>query len=90
LHRHGIGREAVGVDPPAWSDSGGRIRHTADYSLKIALTVLGFAAGWTAFAPNHKDMPVPTGDEELDYVRRQVLTARNVHGIASPTPSSAG
>jgi fatty acid desaturase len=33
-----------------------------------------------SFAPNHKGMPVLTGDEELDYVRRQVLTSRNVHG----------
>jgi fatty acid desaturase len=30
------------------------------------------------FAPNHKGMPHPTGDE--DYLRRQVLTSRNVHG----------
>jgi fatty acid desaturase len=33
-----------------------------------------------SFAPNHKGMPVLTGDEELDYVRRQVLTSRNVRG----------
>ncbi len=33
-----------------------------------------------SFAPNHKGMPVLTGDEKLDYVRRQVLTSRNVRG----------
>lgn len=33
-----------------------------------------------AFAPNHKGMPVLTGEEELDYLRRQVLTSRNVSG----------
>jgi fatty acid desaturase len=33
-----------------------------------------------SFAPNHKGMPVLTGDEELDYVQRQVLTSRNVRG----------
>jgi fatty acid desaturase len=30
------------------------------------------------FAPNHKGMPHPTGDE--DYLRKQVLTSRNVRG----------
>jgi fatty acid desaturase len=30
------------------------------------------------FAPNHKGMPHPTGDE--DYLRKQVLTSRNVKG----------
>ena len=33
-----------------------------------------------AFAPNHKGMPVVTGQDELDFLRRQVLTSRNVSG----------
>ncbi|HEY7226001.1 MAG TPA: acyl-CoA desaturase [Micromonosporaceae bacterium] len=33
-----------------------------------------------SFAPNHKGMPVLTANEETDYLRRQVLTSRNVHG----------
>ena len=33
-----------------------------------------------SFAPNHKGMPVLTADEESDYLRRQVLTSRNVRG----------
>jgi fatty acid desaturase len=33
-----------------------------------------------AFAPNHKGMPILTRDEELDFLRRQVLTSRNVAG----------
>jgi fatty acid desaturase len=33
-----------------------------------------------SFAPNHKGMPVPTAEEEADYLRRQVLTSRNIHG----------
>lgn len=33
-----------------------------------------------AFAPNHKGMPILSEDEELDFLRRQVLTARNVRG----------
>jgi fatty acid desaturase len=33
-----------------------------------------------AFAPNHKGMPTLTEDDELDFLRRQVLTSRNVAG----------
>lgn len=32
------------------------------------------------FAPNHKGMPTLTGDARPDYLRRQVLTSRNVRG----------
>jgi fatty acid desaturase len=39
--------------------------------------VFGIYLGMT-FAPNHKGMPHPTGDE--DYLRKQVLTSRNVTG----------
>ena len=39
--------------------------------------IFGVYLGLT-FAPNHKGMPHPTGDE--DYLRKQVLTARNVRG----------
>jgi fatty acid desaturase len=33
-----------------------------------------------SFAPNHKGMPILEADDETDYLRRQVLTARNVRG----------
>ncbi len=33
-----------------------------------------------AFAPNHKGMPILGADEEVDFLRRQVLTSRNVRG----------
>src|SRR5512132_219894 len=33
-----------------------------------------------AFAPNHKGMPTLTDAAQLDFLRRQVLTARNVAG----------
>jgi fatty acid desaturase len=33
-----------------------------------------------AFAPNHKGMPVLSAAEAADYLRRQVLTSRNVRG----------
>ncbi len=39
--------------------------------------VFGVYLGMT-FAPNHKGMPHPTGDE--DFLRKQVLTSRNVRG----------
>ncbi|TXS54965.1 fatty acid desaturase family protein [Streptomyces sp. t39] len=32
------------------------------------------------FAPNHKGMPILTGDDRPDFLRRQVLTSRNVRG----------
>ncbi|MDT8914173.1 acyl-CoA desaturase [Amycolatopsis sp. PS_44_ISF1] len=34
------------------------------------------------FAPNHKGMPTLTGRPELDFLRKQVLTSRNVRGGA--------
>ena len=33
-----------------------------------------------SFAPNHKGMPIIAADEEVDFLRRQVLTSRNVRG----------
>jgi fatty acid desaturase len=33
-----------------------------------------------AFAPNHKGMPVLSADDDTDFLRRQVITARNVRG----------
>ncbi|MTE19788.1 acyl-CoA desaturase [Streptomyces sp. TRM43335] len=32
------------------------------------------------FAPNHKGMPILTGEDRPDFLRRQVLTSRNVRG----------
>ncbi|WP_433240449.1 fatty acid desaturase family protein [Streptosporangium sp. CA-135522] len=32
------------------------------------------------FAPGHKGMPMMTGERRLDFLRRQVLTTRNVRG----------
>lgn len=32
------------------------------------------------FAPNHKGMPTLSGDQRPDFLRRQVLTSRNVRG----------
>ena len=34
----------------------------------------------SSFAPNHKGMPVVGKDERVDFLRRQVLTSRNIRG----------
>jgi fatty acid desaturase len=34
----------------------------------------------SSFAPNHKGMPVVGQDEKVDFLRRQVLTSRNIRG----------
>jgi fatty acid desaturase len=47
--------------------------------LGVHQAVFGFYMG-CSFAPNHKGMPPLTDDEERDYLRRQVLTSRNVRG----------
>ena len=41
--------------------------------------VFGFYMG-CSFAPNHKGMPILQPGEQRDYLRRQVLTSRNIHG----------
>jgi fatty acid desaturase len=33
-----------------------------------------------SFAPNHKGMPMVTDEDSLDFLRKQVLTSRNVRG----------
>jgi fatty acid desaturase len=33
-----------------------------------------------SFAPNHKGMPILSAEDDADYLRRQVLTSRNVRG----------
>jgi fatty acid desaturase len=68
--------------------------HTVLY-LGIVFTVLpvGMACAFMAvhqglfglymgcsFAPNHKGMPMLTAADELDFLRKQVLTSRNVTG----------
>jgi fatty acid desaturase len=51
-----------------------------------ALAFLGIQQGLfglymgASFAPNHKGMPILSVDDQSDYLRRQVLTSRNVRG----------
>jgi len=41
--------------------------------------LFGFYMG-ASFAPNHKGMPILQPEDKLDFLRRQVLTSRNVRG----------
>lgn len=45
--------------------------------LLVHQALFGLYIG-SVFAPNHKGMPVLAADSELDFLSRQVLTARNV------------
>jgi fatty acid desaturase len=41
--------------------------------------LLGLYLG-CSFAPNHKGMPILSADDRTDFLRRQVLTSRNIRG----------
>ena len=47
--------------------------------IAVHQAIFGLYMG-ASFAPNHKGMPVITADDELDFLRKQVLTSRNVTG----------
>ncbi|WP_084678683.1 fatty acid desaturase family protein [Actinopolymorpha alba] len=47
--------------------------------LFVHQAVFGVYLGCT-FAPNHKGMPTLTDEDQLDFLRKQVLTSRNVRG----------
>ena len=75
-------------------EAGGLILHAVLYVALLLLVMspekaVAFAAVHQAvwgiymgctFAPNHKGMPTIAPGEELDFLRRQVLTSRNVRG----------
>jgi fatty acid desaturase len=47
--------------------------------IVVHQALFGFYLG-CSFAPNHKGMPVLAADDQTDFLRRQVLTSRNVRG----------
>lgn len=47
--------------------------------LVIQLMVFGLYMG-SSFAPNHKGMPLIPQGADIDFLRRQVLTSRNIRG----------
>jgi fatty acid desaturase len=52
--------------------------------LGVQLAVFGVYMG-ASFAPNHKGMPHVARDAKVDFLRRQVLTSRNVGGLGMTT-----
>lgn len=47
--------------------------------LGVQVAVFGVYMG-ASFAPNHKGMPLVPKDSTLDFLQKQVLTARNIRG----------
>jgi fatty acid desaturase len=47
--------------------------------IGVQLAIFGVYMG-SSFAPNHKGMPILPHDAKVDFLRRQVLTSRNVRG----------
>jgi fatty acid desaturase len=47
--------------------------------VAVHQAVFGLYMG-CSFAPNHKGMPVIGAHDKLDYLRRQVITSRNIRG----------
>jgi fatty acid desaturase len=47
--------------------------------LGVQLAIFGLYMG-ASFAPNHKGMPIISADSKLDFLRKQVLTSRNIRG----------
>jgi fatty acid desaturase len=55
----------------------------------VQQSVFGFYLG-SVFAPNHKGMEIPAGGGRPDFLRRQVLTSRNVTGGRLATAAFGG
>jgi fatty acid desaturase len=91
---HGSGPHGSGRPGRRGLEGGLLLVHFAGYLTVVALVMspvqaiafiviqqglLGVYLG-CAFAPNHKGMPVLSEQDNLDFLRRQVLTSRNVSG----------
>src|SRR3954451_5671007 len=77
-----------------WGEGALLVGHAAAYVTALALVLpLGQAVAFAAvqqgvfglymglsFAPNHKGMPMEQPGDNWDYLRRQVVTSRNVRG----------
>lgn len=94
LHRNSVDAVRRGDIPRRPLEAALLVAHAVGY-LAAVFTVLspGIAVAFIAvhqglwglymgcsFAPNHKGMPMLTSSHSLDFLRRQVLTARNVRG----------
>jgi fatty acid desaturase len=94
LHVASITRLAGRRDRAAVYESVMLVAHLVAYVVAVALVLspmralvfvaiqqglFGLYMG-CSFAPNHKGMPMLAPDDRSDYLRRQVLTARNIRG----------
>jgi fatty acid desaturase len=96
LHLHVASARALrsGVVKQRWIEGSLLLAHAAAYVTAVALVlplgqaiafvvvqqgVFGLSMG-LSFAPNHKGMPMERADDQWDYLRRQVLTSRNIEG----------
>jgi fatty acid desaturase len=96
LHLHVAGMRALlGRSGKArWADAGLLVVHIGGYLTAVFVVLsplqavvflivqqglFGVYLG-SSFAPNHKGMPVVGKDEKVDFLRRQVLTSRNIRG----------
>lgn len=57
--------------------------------LAVQLAVFGVYMG-ASFAPNHKGMPLLENNSTVDFLRRQVLTSRNIRGGRAMTWAMGG
>ena len=57
--------------------------------LGVQLAVFGIYMG-ASFAPNHKGMPIIPAGTKLDFLRKQVLTSRNIQGGFGMTIAMGG
>ena len=96
LHLHLASARALrsGVVRARWTEGSLLLAHAVAYVAVVALVLpLGQALAFFAvqqgvfglymgisFAPNHKGMPMEKPDDHWDYLRRQVITARNIKG----------
>ena len=96
LHLHLASARALrsGVVKARWTEGSLLLAHVVAYVTVVALVLpLGQALAFVAvqqgvfglymgvsFAPNHKGMPMENPDDHWDYLRRQVITSRNIKG----------
>lgn len=94
LHVSSVRALRSGAVRARWLEGSLLLVHVTGYVIAVALVLpLGQALAFVAiqqgvfglymggsFAPNHKGMPMESPDDHWDYLRRQVITSRNIRG----------
>ncbi|MGZ4593937.1 MAG: fatty acid desaturase family protein [Actinomycetes bacterium] len=94
LHLSSVRALRSGAVRARWLEGSLLLLHVTAYVAIVALVLpLGQALAFVAiqqavfglymgasFAPNHKGMPMENPDDRWDYLRRQVITSRNIRG----------